>query len=108
MVCSRQEPRAASATFADNANLRSRLVVRNLPQSLTSSDLRTYFSSHGQATVTDARVLHKKDGTSRRLGFVGFATPAQAAQALAYFNGALLSGCRITVDAAEQVSGTDS
>ena len=70
---------------------------------MSSDDLRTHFASLG-VIVTDARVVTKPDGTSRGMGFVGFQREEEARRAQQYYSGTWLSGGRIKVDFAHDVS----
>lgn len=74
----------------------SRLFVQNLPAYVDSARLRAHFVAQGE--VTDAVVIRTKDGAkSRRFGFVGYKTPAQAQQALAFFDKTFFDTCRLAV-----------
>ena len=79
----------------------SRLVVLCLPPHCTTLKLRTHFSSRGWS-ITDVRILSKRDGTPRGVGFVGFRSDDDAAAALEYFNGSWLDGGPIKVDYARK------
>ena len=59
----------------------SRLIVKGLPTYLTDARLREHFAQKG--TVTDVKLMRRPDGTSRRFGFVGFRTEAEAEAARA-------------------------
>ncbi|EEC47402.1 predicted protein [Phaeodactylum tricornutum CCAP 1055/1] len=61
----------------------TRVCLKNLPPSFSSHDLRTFVRERllpldPHVKLTDCRVLLKKDGKSRRMGFCGFATPSTA------------------------------
>jgi multiple RNA-binding domain-containing protein 1 len=77
----------------------SRLIVKNLPSYVTPDRLRDHFQQKGAppATLTDAKVAQKPDGTSRRFGFVGFKSDAEAAAAKDWFDRTFLDSSRITV-----------
>lgn len=81
---------------------RSRLIVLSLPSKLTTEELTAHFKSL-ELPITDAKVLFKPDGQSRRLGFVGFGTADHAGQAKDWFDGTWLHGSRIKVDYAKEV-----
>ena len=61
----------------------SRLIVKNLPKHLKETDLAQHFATQG-GTVTDAKIMLKNDRT-RKFGFVGFKTEADAQKAKEYF-----------------------
>ena len=77
----------------------SRLLVKNLPAYLTQQQLREHFSSPSGpgGTLTDAKVVLKPDGTSRRFGFVGFKTDAEAQKAQKWFDRTFIHSSRISV-----------
>ena len=76
----------------------SRLCVKNIPPYVSDARLREHFSSVG--AVTDAKVMRRKDGASRRFGYIGFATEADAAKALDYFHGTYIDTLKIQVQPA--------
>ncbi|KAG6336749.1 hypothetical protein ID866_2354 [Astraeus odoratus] len=77
----------------------SRLIVKNLPPYLTPEGLRKHFLQKGAppGTITDLKISHKPDGTSRRFGFVGFKTDEQAAAARDWFDRTFIDSARISV-----------
>jgi multiple RNA-binding domain-containing protein 1 len=77
----------------------SRLIVKNLPAYLTQERLREHFESKEGpgGTLTDVKVLQKSDGTSRRFGFIGYKTEAEAQKAQKWFNRTFLDSSRLTV-----------
>ena len=78
----------------------SRLIVKNLPASLTQERLRKHFAaSDGPGgTLTDVKLVLKPDGTSRRFGFIGFKSAEEAERAKKWFNRSFVDSSRITVD----------
>ena len=50
----------------------SRLMIKNLPAKLSDAALKKHFSQKGR--VTDAKVIKRSDGTSRRFGFIGYSS----------------------------------
>lgn len=78
----------------------SRLLVRNIPPTSTNQDVRKHFLSIPDTppALTDVLVLHKPDGTSRRLAFVGFRSVDEATRAKEYFNGTMFHNSKILVD----------
>lgn len=66
-------------------------------------ELRNHFSNIN-VTLTDARILYKPDGTSRRTAFVGFRSDDDAKIAKEWADGSYLTGSRIAVDYAKAVS----
>jgi multiple RNA-binding domain-containing protein 1 len=54
--------------------------------------------------MTDVKVLRKKDGTSRRMAFIGYSSVGDAVKAKEWFDSTWLRGSRIKVDFALPVS----
>ncbi|KAL4248789.1 Multiple RNA-binding domain-containing protein 1 [Abortiporus biennis] len=81
----------------------SRLIVKNLPAYLTQSRLREHFESKDGpgGTLTDVKVVLKPDGTSRRFGFIGFKTDAEAEKARKWFDRTFIDSSRISVNVIE-------
>eukprot|EP00007_Cunea_sp_BSH-02190019_P008316 CAMPEP_0174238704 /NCGR_PEP_ID=MMETSP0417-20130205/12152_1 /TAXON_ID=242541 /ORGANISM="Mayorella sp, Strain BSH-02190019" /LENGTH=649 /DNA_ID=CAMNT_0015317573 /DNA_START=11 /DNA_END=1957 /DNA_ORIENTATION=+ len=79
----------------------SRLVVKNIPRTLTSEQLRKHFAKQGD--VTDARVLYTADGRSRQFGFVGYRTEEEASRARKFFDKSYINTSRLTVETAMMV-----
>ncbi|KAG2133823.1 uncharacterized protein EDB93DRAFT_1173636 [Suillus bovinus] len=77
----------------------SRLIVKNLPAYLTPDRLRAHFAQQGapSGTITDVKISHKQDGTSRRFGFVGFKTDQEANAARDWFDRTFIDSTRINV-----------
>ncbi|XP_063225906.1 probable RNA-binding protein 19 [Bacillus rossius redtenbacheri] len=73
----------------------SRLIVKNLPKTITSEKLKEIFSEKG--VVTDVQLKYTKTGKFRQFGFVGFKTPEEARNALEYFDGSCLGTLRLKV-----------
>lgn len=74
----------------------SRLIVKNLPKSVTDTKLRELFSQKG--LVTDVQLKYTKDGKFRRFAFIGFKTEEQAAAAKEYFDKTCIDTCRINIE----------
>ena len=77
----------------------SRLLVKNLPAYVTQQRLREHFESKDGpgGTLTDVKVVLKRDGTSRRFGFVGYKTDAEAEKAKKWFDRTFVDSSRISV-----------
>jgi multiple RNA-binding domain-containing protein 1 len=76
----------------------SRIFIRNLPPSLTDNDFRLHFSRTVN-DITDAKFLRH-----RRIGYVGYKTPAEALSAVKYFNKSFIRMSRINVELANPVA----
>jgi multiple RNA-binding domain-containing protein 1 len=85
---------------ADADALSTRLIVKNLPKHADDKRLREHFAKQGR--VTDAKVVRTKDGKSRLFGFVGYASHAEAAQALKFFDRSFLDTGKLSVELAHR------
>jgi multiple RNA-binding domain-containing protein 1 len=83
----------------------SRLCIKNLPPSLSDGAFRKHFAQKGR--VTDAKIVRRKDGTSRRFGFIGYEGVTQAEAAAKFFHRTYLGTCKIAVEAAVAYGSTD-
>lgn len=81
---------------------RSRLFVKGLPYSLDDQGLQQYFQQSG-FQVTDAKVMHRPDGSSRGFGFVGLRDEQDAAKAREQLHQSFLHGSRLNVAPAKEV-----
>lgn len=75
----------------------SRIIVRNLPKHCTEAGLREWVSKHAKLPITDARVPRNSAGESRRIGFVGFQSDQDAANALEKLNRVFFDTSRVSV-----------
>ncbi|KAF8624322.1 hypothetical protein AX15_005951 [Amanita polypyramis BW_CC] len=83
----------------------SRLLVKNLPSYVTPARLQEFFKQKKGpgGTLTDIKVAHKRDGTSRRFGFIGYKTEQEAEAAKNWFDHTFLDSSRISVTIVEGV-----
>ena len=81
----------------------SRLLVKNLPSYVTPARLKEYFEQKKGpgGTLTDVKVAFKRDGTSRRFGFVGYKTEQEAGAAKEWFDRTFLDSSRLSVTIVE-------
>ena len=82
----------------------SRIIVKGFPPQVTEEELRKFFTTGSECQVTDVRIVRKKDGTSRQMGFIGFKRLGDGDWARQRYQGSFLAGAKITVAAAVQVS----
>jgi len=75
----------------------SRVFVRGLPSDTTPAELKRHFSK--SSPVTDVRCIPQ-----RRIGYVGYKSPADAAAAIKYYNKCFIRMSRIYVEPARPVS----
>ncbi|KAK4697537.1 multiple RNA-binding domain-containing protein 1, partial [Lecanoromycetidae sp. Uapishka_2] len=74
----------------------SRIFIRGLPPSLSAEDFKKHFSK--QSTITDARLIPQ-----RRIGYVGYKSPEDAARAVKYHNKSFIRMSRIGVELARSI-----
>lgn len=74
----------------------SRVFVRGLPPRFTDDDVRAHFA---RFPVTDVKFF-----PHRRIGYVGYRTPEDAAKAVKYFNRSFIKTSKILVEIARPVS----
>ena len=80
-----------------------KLYVGNLPFSADNASLEHIFTQSG--TVESAKVITDRDtGRSKGFGFVEMSTEAEAADAIAKFNGADYEGRAMTVNEAKPMA----
>lgn len=77
----------------------SRVIVKNVPPKTTENTLSELFSQCGE--VTDAKLIRTRSGLSRRFGFVGLVSEAQAKRAVEMFDRSYIGAARITVEVAK-------
>jgi multiple RNA-binding domain-containing protein 1 len=75
----------------------SRIFVRGLPPKVSEDEFRKHFSR--KAGTTDVKIL-----PNRRIGYVGYQSPEDAAAAVKYFNKTFMKMSRLTVEIARPVS----
>lgn len=73
----------------------SRIFVRGLPPKFTEEDVRKHFAKF---PVTDVKFF-----PHRRIGYVGYKTPEDAAKAVKYFNKTFIRMTKIFVEIARPV-----
>jgi RNA recognition motif-containing protein len=73
----------------------SRIFVRNLPSHFTEDDVRKHFAKF---PITDVKFFNH-----RRIGYVGYKTPEDAAKAVKYFNKTFIKLTKIYAEIARPV-----
>ena len=76
----------------------SRIFVRGLPPNLSAEDFRRHFAK--QCAITDAKLF-----PHRRIGYVGYKNPEEAAKAVKHHNKSFIRMSRIGVELARSVGG---
>ena len=74
----------------------SRIFVKGLPPNLSPDDFKNHFSK--QSAITDAKLI-----PHRRIGYVGYKTPEDAAKAVKYHNKSFIRMSKIGVELARSV-----
>lgn len=74
----------------------SRIFVRGLPPNMNAEDFKKHFSKH--SAVTDVKFM-----PHRRIGYVGYKSPEDAASAVKYHNKSFIRMSRIGVEIARSV-----
>ena len=74
----------------------SRIFVKGLPPNLSADDFKRHFSK--QSAITDAKFI-----PHRRIGYVGYRTPEDAAKAVKYHNKSFIRMSKIAVELARSV-----
>ncbi|OAA55013.1 pre-rRNA processing protein [Niveomyces insectorum RCEF 264] len=75
----------------------SRLFVKNLPPNITEDQLRKHFSGGGRH-ITDIKLIAR-----RRIAFVGYRTPDEAAGAVRYFHRSYIRMSKLAVELAKSI-----
>ena len=75
----------------------SRLIVKNLPTTITEDKFRKTFASQG-GEITDVQLKYTKEGKFRHFGFVGFKKEDDAQIAKKYFNGTYIGATKVSVE----------
>ncbi|XP_026684167.1 probable RNA-binding protein 19 [Diaphorina citri] len=82
----------------------SRIVVKNLPRTITQEQLKAKFEEKG--TVTDVQLKYTTEGKFRRFAFIGYHREDQAQAALDYFNNTYVFSSRIKVEKCSNLGDT--
>ncbi|EON67135.1 hypothetical protein W97_06388 [Coniosporium apollinis CBS 100218] len=75
----------------------SRIFIKGLPPTLSEDEFKKHFSK--QYAITDAKLM-----PHRRIGYVGYRTPEEAAKAVKYFNKSFIRMAKIGVELARSVA----
>ncbi|KAH6669451.1 hypothetical protein B0J14DRAFT_119915 [Halenospora varia] len=75
----------------------SRIFVKGLPPTISEEEFKKHFG--GKFPVTDAKLI-----AHRRIGYIGYKTPEDAAKAVKYFNRSFIRMSKIGVELARPIS----
>lgn len=81
----------------------SRLIVKGLPKYYDEPKLSAHFSLGG-ATVTDVKLMKKRNGESRLFAFIGYKSDDDALRAVKFFDKSFIDTARIDVQLAKTFS----
>jgi multiple RNA-binding domain-containing protein 1 len=74
----------------------SRIFIKGLPPTISEDEFKKHFGA--KLEITDAKLL-----SQRRIGYVGYKTPEDAAQAVKYFNRSFIRMSKMSVEIARPV-----
>jgi RNA recognition motif-containing protein len=77
----------------------SRIFIKGLPPAISENDFKKHFGAKHE--ITDSKLI-----SQRRIGYVGYKTPEDAAKAVKYFNRSFIRMSKITVEIARPVCTT--
>jgi RNA recognition motif-containing protein len=75
----------------------SRIFIKGLPPTISENEFKNHFGAKHE--ITDAKLI-----SQRRIGYVGYKTPEDAAKAVKYFNRSFIRMSKISVEIARPVS----
>ncbi|KAH7319214.1 hypothetical protein BKA65DRAFT_96890 [Rhexocercosporidium sp. MPI-PUGE-AT-0058] len=75
----------------------SRIFIKGLPPTISEEEFKKHFGA--KYTITDAKLI-----SNRRIGYVGYKTPEEAAKAVKYFNKSFIRMSKIGVEIARPIS----
>ena len=76
----------------------SRIFIKGLPPTISEDEFKSHFAARFE--TTDTKLI-----PHRRIGYVGFKTPEDAAKAVKYFNRTFIRMSKIGVELARPVGG---
>jgi RNA recognition motif-containing protein len=74
----------------------SRIFIKGLPPAISEADFKKHFSA--RSAITDAKLI-----PHRRIGYIGYKSPEDAAKAVKYFNKSFIRMSKIGVEIARPV-----
>jgi len=74
----------------------SRIFIKGLPPTISEDEFKKHFSAKHE--ITDAKLI-----SHRRIGYIGYKTPEDAANAVKYFNRTFIRMSKIGVELARPV-----
>jgi len=86
----------AETTDASQPAASSRIFIKGLPPTISEEEFKKHFSS--KYATTDAKLI-----SSRRIGYIGYKSPEDAAKAVKYYNRTYIRMSKIGVEIARPV-----
>ena len=84
----------------------SRLIVKNLPFSVTEVKVRNSFAKHG--SITDLQLKYNKEGKFRGFAFVGYKTEDEAGAAKKFLDGTFFGAAKVKVEFCSEIGKSKS
>ena len=83
----------------------TRLIVKNLPLTITEAKLRAAFSPHG--SVTDLQLKYSKDGKFRGFAFIGYKALEEAEKARDYLDNTYIGAAKVKVEQCKDLGASE-
>jgi len=83
----------------------TRLIVKNLPLTITEAKLRAAFSPHG--SVTDLQLKYSKEGKFRGFAFIGFKALEEAEKARDYLDNTYIGAAKVKVEQCKDLGASE-
>ena len=98
-----------SNSSTNNTSTTTRVCIKNLPPSYDEKKLQSFLIKESKVSlrITDAKLLRRTDGTSRKMAFLGFSSAQQASHVVSHFNLTYCQSSRLTVELAIAKQATE-
>ena len=83
----------------------TRLIVKNLPLTITEAKLRAAFSPHG--SVTDLQLKYNKEGKFRGFAFIGYKALKEAEKAKDYLDNTYIGAAKVRVEQCKDLGASE-
>ena len=83
----------------------TRLIVKNLPLTITEAKLRAAFSPHG--SVTDLQLKYNKEGKFRGFAFIGYKALEKAEKAKDYLDNTYIGAAKVRVEQCKDLGASE-
>lgn len=107
-VDDKKQSKITNSPTSDHKTNTTRVCIKGLPPNYDETNLIKHLQhssnfgegNDGGLVITDCKVLKTKQGTSRKVAFVGFKTPEMAQHVITYFHKTYAQTSRLIVEAA--------